>query len=140
MKKLLIITGILFLGYKLSAQEFDPNKYIIESEKDIGKTQSGPHNGGGESIGYSFFNNVKDFNNVFRKRILKSNSAIGYHTQKEDEVYYVVSGNGQMTLNGKLYNVKSGDAILTRTGSSHGIKNIGKEDLVLIIVYEKMVK
>jgi len=40
-----------------------------------------------------------------------------------------------MTLDGKDYEVRSGTAILTRTGSSHGLKQLGTEDLVIIINY-----
>ena len=138
MKQYLLLVGVfVFFESIVYAQEFDPQKYIIESEKDIGKEQPGPHKGGGESIGYSFFNDVKDYKTAFRKRVLKPGAAIGYHQQKEDEVYYVLSGNGEMKLNDKIYNVKDGDAILTRTGSWHGITNKTKQDLILIIVYDK---
>lgn len=138
MKKHLLVFGIFTsFGAFANAQEFDPQKYIIENEKNIGKEQPGPHKGGGESIGYSFFSDVKDYKTAFRKRVLKPGAAIGYHQQKEDEVYYVLSGNGEMKLNDKIYNVKDGDAILTRTGSWHGITNKTKQDLVLIIVYDK---
>ena len=138
MKKSFLI-GVIFIfsGTIAYTQEFDPQKYVIESEKNIGKEQPGPHKGGGESIGYSFFSDIKDYKTAFRKRVLKPGAAIGYHQQKEDEVYYILSGNGEMKLNGKIYNVKDGDAILTRTGSWHGITNKTKKDLVLIIVYEK---
>ncbi|WP_353134207.1 cupin domain-containing protein [Pseudopedobacter sp.] len=138
MKKSFLI-GVIFIfsGTIAYTQEFDPQKYVIESEKNIAKEQPGPHKGGGESIGYSFFSDIKDYKTAFRKRVLKPGAAIGYHQQKEDEVYYILSGNGEMKLNDKIYNVKDGDAILTRTGSWHGITNKTKKDLVLIIVYEK---
>ena len=74
---------------------------------------------------------------VFRKRALKPGSSIGYHLQAEDEIYYVLSGRGSMTIDGKTFDVGSGDAILTRPGSSHGLKQVGNEDLVLMINYEQ---
>jgi mannose-6-phosphate isomerase-like protein (cupin superfamily) len=74
---------------------------------------------------------------VFRKRALKPGSAIGYHEQREDEIYYVLSGRGQMTLDGKTVDVGPGTAILTRTGSSHGLKQVGSDDLVIMINYEQ---
>jgi len=74
---------------------------------------------------------------AFRKRILKPGSSIGYHLQKEDEIYYIISGNGKMQMNGKIFSVKPGDAILTRRGSSHGIAPNADHDLVILIVYEK---
>lgn len=126
------------LSFCVKAQSFDPKKYIIEHEKDIMQEQPAPHKGGGNSLGYTFFNDAKDYKTVFKKRVLKAGAAIGHHTQKEDEVYYIVSGNGEMKLNDETYSVKPGDAILTRTGSSHSLKNTTKEDLVVIIVYEKL--
>ena len=72
---------------------------------------------------------------IFRKRALKPGSGIGYHRQAEDEIYYVLSGRGMMTLDGKEVEVGPGTAILTRTGSSHGLKVLGNEDLVIIINY-----
>ncbi|HMV47269.1 MAG TPA: cupin domain-containing protein [Blastocatellia bacterium] len=111
--------------------------YVLEHDADIAKTGAAPHNGPGRSTGYSFFEKATDFKQVFRKRVLHPGAAIGYHPQKEDEVYYILSGTGVMQMNGKEFPVKPGDAILTRPGSSHGLKQTGKDDLALIIVYEK---
>ena len=49
--------------------------------------------------------------------------------------WYVARGRGVMTLDGKDHDVGPGTAILTRTGSSHGLKQVGAEDLVIIINY-----
>lgn len=111
--------------------------YILEHENDIAAKQAGTHNGGGETIGYNFFAKADDLNLVFRKRVFKPGSAIGYHLQKEDEIYYIVSGTGEMQMNGKTFKVKAGDAVLTRPGSSHGLKQTGKDDLTIIINYLK---
>ena len=86
-------------------------------------------------MGYSFFAKANNLKMTFRKRVLRPGSAIGYHLQKEDEVYYIVSGSGEMQMNGKTFPVKAGDAILTRAGSSHGLKQTAKDDLVIIIAY-----
>ncbi|MGZ3778325.1 MAG: cupin domain-containing protein [Mucilaginibacter sp.] len=121
----------------ISIQGFSQSKqpYILEHEKDIAKNEQGTHNGGGSTVGYSFFANANNLKMTFRKRVLHPGSAIGYHLQKEDEVYYIISGTGEMRMNGKAFPVKAGDAILTRPGSSHGLKQRGKDDLVIIIAY-----
>ena len=93
-------------------------------------------NGGGNTIGYSFFSNAKDLKLVFRKRVLKPGAAIGYHLQNEDEIYYIINGKGIMKMNDSSFNVQTGDAILTRPGSSHGLQQTGKDNLVIIINYE----
>ena len=126
-----IISSFTSIAFAQTAQP-----YILEHEKDIAKNEAGTHNGGGSTVGYSFFSKADGLKMVFRKRVLHSGSAIGYHLQKEDEIYYIISGTGEMEMNGKSFPVKEGDAILTRPGSSHGLKQTGKDDLVIIINYE----
>ena len=111
------------------------NGSTIEHDSLVAKNEAGPHNGGGLTTGYSFFTKSKDLPMVFRKRALHPGSSIGHHTQQEDEIYYVLSGQGDLTLDGVRSTVGPGTAILTRTGSSHSIKPIGDKDLVLIITY-----
>ncbi|TDI44706.1 MAG: cupin domain-containing protein [Acidobacteria bacterium] len=68
---------------------------------------------------------------------LHPGAAIGYHEQDRDEVYYVLSGTGELTMNGTKSVVGPGTSILTRTGSSHGLRQTGADDLVIVIVYSK---
>lgn len=110
--------------------------YVLQRDADVAKVEPGPHGGPGQTIGHVFFEKTPNLHFSFRKRVLKPGSGIGYHEQHEDEVYYVLSGRGVMTLDGKPYDVTPGTAILTRTGSSHGLKQTGAEDLVVIITYE----
>jgi len=111
--------------------------YVLERDSEIAKEEPGTHEGGGRTIGYSFFKDVPNLRLVFRKRALKPGSAIGYHEQKEDEIYYVLSGKGEYTLDGVKHVVGPGDALLVRDGSSHGMKVLGDQDLVLIITYQQ---
>jgi mannose-6-phosphate isomerase-like protein (cupin superfamily) len=132
-----ILTGILIGAAAVAgAQHAAKGGYIIERDAEVAKTEPGTHNGGGETIGYSFFAKTPKMPFVFRKRAMKPGSGIGYHEQKEDEVYYVLSGKGVMTLDDKPVDVGPGTAILTRPGSSHGLKQVGNEDLVILIAYE----
>jgi mannose-6-phosphate isomerase-like protein (cupin superfamily) len=132
-----ILAGILIgAAAVVGAQHAVKGGYIIERDTDVAKKEPGTHNGGGETIGYSFFAKTPNMPFVFRKRALKPGSGIGYHEQKEDEIYYVLSGRGVMTLDGKAVEVGPGTAILTRPGSSHGLKQTGAEDLVVMINYE----
>lgn len=109
--------------------------YVLERDPDVAREEPGPHKGGGATIGYSFFRDTPKLGMVFRKRALKRGSAIGYHEQKEDEIYYVLSGRGIMTIDGKPFEVGPGTAVLTRPGSSHGLKQTGSDDLVILINY-----
>jgi mannose-6-phosphate isomerase-like protein (cupin superfamily) len=111
--------------------------YVVERDRNVAKNEPGPHDGGGPSTGYIFFEKVPDLKFSFRKRVLHKGAAIGYHLQKTDEVYYIIDGRGTMTINGHPFAVKRGDAILTRGGSSHGLAQKGATDLTIIISYQK---
>jgi len=143
MKLYKIVAGVAILTFvinlfvmKVFAGQPQPG-YILEHEKDIAKDEPGTHNGTGTTTGYSFFANATNSKLVFRKRVLHPGASIGYHLQKEEEIYYVVSGTGEMTMNDKKFAVQAGDAVLTLPGSSHGLKQTGKDDLVIIIDYQK---
>ena len=131
-----ILLGLLLCLSTSSAFCQTSQHYLLEHENDIAKNEPGTHNGGGSTVGYSFFSKADGLKMVFRKRVLHPGSAIGYHLQNEDEIYYVISGTGEIQMNGKSFPVKEGDAILTRPGSSHGLKQTGKDDLVIIINYQ----
>jgi mannose-6-phosphate isomerase-like protein (cupin superfamily) len=139
LRSALIAITFMAIGAGMQAvalQKPAPGGYVIEHDADIAKDEPGTHNGGGRTIGYSFFKSVPNLKLVFRKRALKPGSGIGLHEQKEDEIYYVLSGRGSMTLDGTTVEITPGTAVLTRTGSSHSLKQVGDQDLVIMINYE----
>lgn len=111
----------------------------VQNERDIATEQPGPHEGLGTTTAYPFFERAENFDLIFRKRALHPGATIGAHTNDKDEIYYVLSGKGELTLQGKTREVGPGDAILTRNGDSHALKQLGTEDLVIFIVYRKQV-
>ena len=141
LKRILLCAGIvLCLVFSAAAMLRPgpvPGGYILERDSEVQSTEAGPHSGGGKTTAYSFFKRAPGLTLVFRKRALTPGSGIGYHLQTEDEIYYVLSGRGAMTIDGKTFDVGPGDAILTRLGSSHGLKQVGSEDLVILINYEQ---
>ena len=50
------------------------------------------------------------------------------------EIYYFISGKGQYTDNGEVTIIEPGDFTITYDGESHGITNIGDEDLVFLAI------
>lgn len=54
------------------------------------------------------------------------------HSHKEEQCYYIVSGNGTMFVEGEQENVAAGDAIFVPSHANHGIKNSGKDELVYL--------
>jgi mannose-6-phosphate isomerase-like protein (cupin superfamily) len=121
----------------LSEKQGPANGFVLERDAEVAKNEPGPHDGGGPSTGYVFFEKAPDLKFSFRKRVLHKGAAIGYHLQKTDEVYYFTGGDGLMTINGKPFPVKAGDAVLTRSGSSHGLVQKGESDLTIIITFQK---
>jgi mannose-6-phosphate isomerase-like protein (cupin superfamily) len=132
----LFFTAALFISSAFARQR-QQTAYILEHEKDIAVNEPGPHSGGGNSTAHKFFKAATASKLQFTKRVLQPGAAIGYHLQKEEEIYYIASGTGEMQMNGETFTVQTGDAILTLAGSSHGLKQTGKDNLVVIINYEK---
>jgi mannose-6-phosphate isomerase-like protein (cupin superfamily) len=68
--------------------------------------------------------------------VLGPGADIGCHTHEPDneELYVVVSGKGLMTLDGQQFEVGPGHVILNRPGGTHGLRNIGDEELRIVVI------
>jgi mannose-6-phosphate isomerase-like protein (cupin superfamily) len=68
--------------------------------------------------------------------ILPAGSEIGVHTHgAEDEEYYVViSGAGEMHLEGRTFAVGPGDVIRNLPSGTHGLRNIGRQEIRLVVI------
>ena len=97
--------------------------------------QPGPHGGPGPTVAWPYFADAAGLPFVFRKRVLRKGAGIGLHLHDKDEVYYVLSGQGTFVLDGQAHRVGPGDAMLTRTGSTHALQLVGEGDLEILIVY-----
>lgn len=109
----------------------------VERESELAAVQPGPHGGEGSTTAFPFFEQAEGFDLVFRKRALHPGASIGEHLNDKDEIYYVLSGRGELMLDGHSREVGPGDAILTRRGSTHGLRQKGAEDLVIFVVFER---
>ena len=59
--------------------------------------------------------------------------SIGYHVHEtNEEVYYLSSGKGILTFDGKEYEMKAGDISVCKTGHGHAFKAV--DDCMLIVV------
>ena len=80
------------------------NAFILEHENDIAKNEPSPHNGNGMTTVYNYFSGGDTASNlVFRKRVLHPGSEIGYHLQEKEEIYYILSGEGELKVNDVTY-------------------------------------
>lgn len=121
----------------LADRKAQPNPSLIAHERDIAVEQPGPHGGAGTTTAHPFFRDAPALGFEFRKRVLHKGAGIGLHQHHKDEIYYVLSGRGVYELDGVAQAVQAGDAMLTRPGSTHAIRQDGDEDLVLLIMYGK---
>jgi mannose-6-phosphate isomerase-like protein (cupin superfamily) len=67
-------------------------------------------------------------------RIPSGESVLEHFHEKTEEVYYILSGRGQMYVDGETETVGSGDAIIILPGQRHKIANNCEEDLVMLVV------
>lgn len=108
---------------------------VIVDERTIEKTEPNPHGKIGLSTSYRISDQAPNRSMEFRKRILHPGSAIGLHPIDHDEVYYVMSGTGEVTSDGLAKPLSAGMAAYLYSGSEVGIKQTGPEPLTLIIAY-----
>jgi mannose-6-phosphate isomerase-like protein (cupin superfamily) len=68
--------------------------------------------------------------------VLAPGADIGRHTHTADneELYVVVSGKGWMTLDERQFEVGPGDVVMNRPGGTHALKNIGTDDLRIVVI------
>ena len=107
---------------------------VIRYDEDVRKTEPGPHAGGGQTTANRYFDDVPDPKLIFRRRALHPGAAIGLHKLRHDEVYYVLAGRGELTVDEFVTEVVA-DAIYLREGVAVGIRTLGDADLEIIIAY-----
>jgi mannose-6-phosphate isomerase-like protein (cupin superfamily) len=108
----------------------------IVDEKEVRKEEPNPHGNNGMSTAFRISDAVPQPRRMeFRKRILHVGSAIGLHPIAHDEVYYVLSGTGDVTSDGVTKPLAAGMAAYLYDGAVVGIRQTGKAPLTLIIAY-----
>ena len=61
--------------------------------------------------------------------------AVTPHRHREiEEIYYILSGSGLMTVGDETRKVEAGDAIYIPRGNRHTLKNAGTDSIKLILV------
>jgi mannose-6-phosphate isomerase-like protein (cupin superfamily) len=56
------------------------------------------------------------------------------HVDPMEEIYFVLSGTGEMRVDDEKRQVGPGDATWIPTGSSHSLLNNGQEDCIILVV------
>lgn len=67
--------------------------------------------------------------------IIHPGGSIPIHEHVPEETYFVISGNGKMTLGNEVFSVKAGDLVLVPSGISHGLHNDSDAEMHVMYVY-----
>ncbi|WP_089412434.1 cupin domain-containing protein [Amphiplicatus metriothermophilus] len=108
---------------------------IVVDENDVKVDEPPPHGRIGMSTAYRISDAAPARAMEFRKRVLHPGAAIGEHVISHDEVYYVLSGSGEVVSDGETAMLEPGMAAYLYEGANVGIRQIGEEPLALIISY-----
>jgi len=108
---------------------------VVVDERTVVKQEPPPHGAIGMSTAYRISDAVPGRTMEFRKRVLHRGAAIGEHVISHDEVYYVLSGEGEVVSDGRTARLKPGMAAYLYSGANVGIRQLGTKPLVLIISY-----
>ncbi len=76
---------------------------------------------------------------MYAKIRIPTGSSIGFHVHETDEeVVYVLSGKGEVTMGSEKKIIDEGTINITKQNESHSIKNIFSEDLVLLAIINEI--
>ena len=60
---------------------------------------------------------------------------VPWHSQEQEEIYFVVEGRGEMCLGSECQTLESGQAVFILPGEFHQLTNIGDTPLTMIYCY-----
>lgn len=67
--------------------------------------------------------------------VLPPGASIGLHTHgNNEELYFILEGEGLMTVNEEQRNVAKGDLILNPPGGTHGLENRSNKNLSILVI------
>ena len=107
----------------------------IVDESQVQRTEPVPHGRIGMSTAFRLTADVPRRRMEFRRRVLHVGAAIGLHLIDHDEVYYVLSGKGEVQADGARQMLTPGMMAYLYAGEEVGIRQIGEEALNIIVSY-----
>lgn len=108
---------------------------VIVDEAKIAKEEPTPHGNIGRSSVYRVTDSVPNRLLEFRKRIMPKGSTIGLHKVHHDEIFYVISGTGEVTCDGVAQTLTAGMSAYIYNGSTISIGQKGDGPFTIILSY-----
>ena len=108
---------------------------VVVDERATVRREAAPHGAIGMSTAYRISDAVPGRNFEFRRRILDPGAAIGPHPLSHDEVYYVLSGEGEVESDGVKRRLTAGMTAYLFERATVGIRQVGAKPLSLIVAY-----
>jgi hypothetical protein len=102
MRRALAVGFAVILVAAASAQEaHKKGGYIIQRDAEVAKTEPGPHQGPGQTVGHVFFDKTPNLHFSFRKRVLRPDNSVITLSKAEGASFFIslasaVRGNEQM--------------------------------------------
>ncbi len=108
--------------FRFETQQFEP----VVAHDGIGQILSRRVSTADDGRAYDFV----DFT------IVPPGASIGIHSHAEDneELYVILSGRAEMTLDGQTLHVAAGDVVVNRAGGCHGLINTGALPVRMVVV------
>ena len=130
-----VVTAVALIAAAAEQSRHVRNRFFVRTDAQSRHNEPAPHEGSGTTTAYRYFDDVKDARVIFRKRALHKGASIGMHVLTHDEVYYIVSGRGELTVDDTKREVGADTAIFMHEGADVGIRQMGDQDLVVIVSY-----
>ena len=130
MRRIIVLAALLVATPAIAAPAA-----VIVKETEVMRQEAPPHGAIGMSTAYRISDAAPNRTMEFRKRVLHVGAAIGPHPIDHDEVYYVLSGEGDVVSDGVTTKLTPGMAAYLYKGAVVGIRQTGGAELALIISY-----
>lgn len=68
-------------------------------------------------------------------RIASGGEIVAHSHERESELHFVISGQGQALVNGEWTSLGEGDVVLARPGVTHGLRNNGATTFHVLCIF-----
>ena len=86
---------------------------------------------------YLLKDNAFGNNLILSSTFLRANQQTNGHTHKgQEEVYFCIDGEGEMTIDDETFSVKAGDVVCIEDGEFHKVINTGHLGLYFVCVFD----